>query len=176
MFKKGLVHLYTGDGKGKTTAALGLAMRAAGHDKSILLVQFLKTKQSGEDISTRFINNIDLKEVAKSDKYFFQLSAFEKEDVRKKIKREWKELKKIIIRGEYDLIILDEITSVVNNGIIPADEISGNIKKRASGVEIVMTGKDASRELTAISDYVTQMQMIRHPNNIGSIPRVGIEY
>ena len=171
----GLLQIYTGDGKGKTSAALGLAFRASGHDLRVLMIQFMKdTGYYGEEISSKLLPHltwrlfgrhdfVDLKNPAQVD---LDLAA-----------QGWAFAKEAILSGNYDLIILDEANVALACGLIPLDEALQTLTNRSPYTEIVVTGRYAPQALLDMADLITEMKEIRHPFTEKQIEaRQGIEY
>ncbi|GAB6184160.1 cob(I)yrinic acid a,c-diamide adenosyltransferase [Thermodesulfovibrio hydrogeniphilus] len=170
--QKGYIQIYTGDGKGKTTAALGLALRAAGAGLKVFIAQFIKNQLCSEHIALeRFKDLITIKQYGtgfingkpKSEDYEIILQGF-------------KEVAEILKNGDFDLVILDEINLAVHLGIISEDELIKVLKEKASNVEVVLTGRGASQKLIEIADLVTEMKEIKHYYIKGVLARKGIEY
>jgi cob(I)alamin adenosyltransferase len=176
--RQGLVHLYTGDGKGKTTAALGLALRALGRDRKGAVIQVLKRTRvkTGEVV---FAENNDLHlEISQYGASRFATRE-EKEDVEKSgetVERGWMAARELVRKGEHDLIVLDEVTHVVKSGRIPLEELIEVVKSKAASVELVITGRYAPPELMEVCDYVTEMKEIKHPFKSGIRAREGTEF
>ncbi|MBI5057125.1 MAG: cob(I)yrinic acid a,c-diamide adenosyltransferase [Nitrospirae bacterium] len=173
---KGLIHVYTGDGKGKTTAAFGLAIRAAGHGKKVLILQFLKsrTKDAGE-------RAIAKKSGIKVVKFKGQTTPlFDPTVKRSELKRHIQEALAFtgeqIKSGEYDLIILDEFNNLFRDRYADTEDIYKLTEEQPRGLELVFTGRGAPKELIEIADYVTEMRMIKHPAVNGLKARKGIEF
>jgi len=178
MLDRGLVQIYTGDGKGKTTAAFGLALRTAGHGGKVLIYQFLKpaSLDLGERKAVQSIGEITV--VALPDAWDMRTSFDDKEAVAKvqgAISRVLSELAKTASQKIYDVIILDEIVFCLSKGLAKLEDITKVIDERDRGVEIVMTGRGASEELIALADLVTEMKPIKHPFDKGTKARKGIE-
>ena len=180
MLEKGLVQIYTGDGKGKTTAAFGLALRAAGHGAKVLIYQFLKpdTLELGErDLLNSKCEGITIKWL---DEPWDMFKSMEDEEqiqrVRDLIHSVMQELETAAHERYYDVVILDEIVFCLNQGLTSMDDIGHLIEHRDSQVEIVLTGRGASQELIDRADLVTEMRLIKHPYNNGTLARKGIEY
>ena len=180
MLEKGLVQIYTGDGKGKTTAAFGLALRAAGQGNKILIYQFLKPPSL--DIGERFalqlgavrirVESLDVPwDMSKSFKDEMSVS-----QMQKAIKEVLERIAQTAEKRFYDVLILDEIIFCLSKGLAKFEDIKSIIDKRAPGVEIVMTGRGASQELIAMADLVTEMKNIKHPFDKGTSARRGIEF
>lgn len=178
MERKGLVHIYTGEGKGKTTASLGLAVRAAGQGLSVLFVQFFKEDEadSGEkDFFKRSKLNIEL--VRSNCRHpIFTGGKTDLAFVKKSVLDTYENVKKRVADGSVDLLVLDEIMSAINGGWIDVEDIIGFLKGRPPGLEVVLTGRNAPPELVQVSDYVTEMLKIKHPYDSGVTARKGIEF
>lgn len=182
----GLVHVITGDGKGKTTSSLGLALRAIGNNLRVHMIQFLKSGFTGELYSAKKLGfeieqfGVDalkerqkhLQEFAdKTGKFVFQPDIKEKDAAM----QGWEHAKNIIKSSNYDVVILDEINCVLEKGLIPLDEVLELIRNHGK-VELILTGRDAPKELINVADYVNIVQGIKHPWQKGIVARKGIEY
>lgn len=167
---KGLVQVYTGDGKGKTTAALGLAMRAVGRGLKVIMIQFLKGKESGELLFVSQHHPFDIMQLNEGD--CFQQS---EEELRKVVDETMACTDKAIMGGEYDLVILDEIFIAVSKGLVTTEDILGLMQRKPDHVELVLTGRNAPLEVVKEADLVTEMLMIKHPYTKGTAQRRGIE-
>lgn len=180
MLEKGLVQIYTGDGKGKTTAALGLALRAAGHGNRVLIYQFLKpgSLHLGERIAVEktglpiTIKTLDAKwDVASSPN-----NPSDVEAARAEISFDLKRLTETAGSGEYDVIILDEIVYCLSKGLALFEDIKRLIENKNPRCELVLTGRGASDSLMRLADLVTVMNCGKHPYNEQTPARKGIEY
>ncbi|MDH4226537.1 MAG: cob(I)yrinic acid a,c-diamide adenosyltransferase [Deltaproteobacteria bacterium] len=174
--RKGLVHVYTGDGKGKTTAAIGLASRAAGSGMKVLFVQFFKPESdaSGEKEVFKGIANIE--HVRSNERHaFFTGANTDTEKVRASVRKTF-EAAVLKAGGGFDMLILDEALAAINAGFITEADVLGFLKGRPAHLEVVLTGRDAPVWLVKAADYVTEMLMIRHPFSVGEKARKGIEY
>ncbi|MFQ5442453.1 MAG: cob(I)yrinic acid a,c-diamide adenosyltransferase [Thermodesulfobacteriota bacterium] len=178
--KKGLVHIYTGEGKGKTTAAIGLAVRAAGHGLKVLFVQFFKedSAPSGEKLFIEKAGDPGMEILRSNCKHpFFTGSSTDEEEVRGAINSTFELVKKRVAEGKgIDLLVLDEIMAVVNGGWIGLDSLSDFLDNRPVGLEVVLTGRNAPPELVRTADYVTEMLKIKHPFDRGVPARRGIDF
>ena len=167
-----MIHLYYGNGKGKTTAAIGLALRCAGSGKRVLMFQFLKGNDSSERSLTD--NIIDVVKGKDNEKFIFNMNKKEKAEAAAFYTDK---LRKIdIIANKYDMIILDEAIDAVNAGFTAEPELIDFIKKHKEKSEIIITGHNPSQKLIDVSDYVTEMRKIKHPFDNGAVARKGIEY
>ncbi len=171
---KGLIQVYTGNGKGKTSAAFGLALRALGRGLKVYVIQFIKGGfDYGELHIVKRLPNLKLKAFGRG-KFITQMPP-EEEDF--KLAREALQLAQEVVKsGEFDVIILDEINVALSLRLIKADEAVSLIKSKPNHVELVLTGRDAPPEIIAIADLVTEMKETKHPYTQGEPPRKGIEY
>lgn len=174
--EKGLVHLYYGDGKGKTTAAFGLALRACGRGKKILICQMFKSGDSGEILA---IEN-HLKEIEMIREY--PLNGFlgcmeegKKEEELQKQKKKFEIFCGKVFDGNYDLALLDEACAAMSYGVISLGEIKELIRRKPERTELVLTGRNPKEELIALSDYASEIKNIKHPYSRGITAREGIE-
>lgn len=172
--QRGLVHLYTGGGKGKTTAAAGLTLRAAGNGLRCIFVQFLKGQPSGEVNMLKKAGVTILR--AGSEKFFSQMTREEKKECVQEHLLCYNKIKEMILSGEYDLVVLDEVTCAITLSLIPLDDLCWTIDMRPAHVEIVMTGRDAPESLLQRADYLSEIHAVRHPFSRGIPARKGIEY
>lgn len=173
---KGLIHIYCGDGKGKTTAAMGLAIRAAGREKKVFITQFLKSGKSGELVSLEKLNDyITFLPGKPVNKFVWNMNDEEKMEAKKEHTARFKEIIDIIKSEEYDLLILDEMIATINNGFVDLNEVIEFLKSKPETLEVVMTGRDPKEELIKLANYVTEMKCIKHPFEEGIPSRVGIE-
>jgi cob(I)alamin adenosyltransferase len=171
----GLVHIYTGDGKGKTTAAIGLAVRAYGSGLKVLLVQFLKGSPSGEINSFKKLDGFSVVRCDKIKKFVINMNEEERNEASKYVGDLFKEISEKAIDGSIDMLILDEIFGAITTGFITKEQVVELIKNKDSNVELVLTGRDAPEEIIELSHYVSEIKAIKHPYNIGIQARKGIE-
>jgi cob(I)alamin adenosyltransferase len=173
---RGLVVVYTGDGKGKTTAALGMALRAVGHGLRVLVIEFLKGKlPSGERAAAKRLAP-ELTIVAAGGGF---VSAHADEwpgSVRAAVREGWRLASEAALSGEYDLVVLDELNCVVDYGAITVDEVLALIARRPPHVHVVLTGRRAHRRLLRAADLVTHVRSTKHPFTRGVRAQEGIEY
>ncbi len=172
---RGLVQVYTGEGKGKTTAALGLAARAVGQGLRVCFLQFLKDKSGGEALSARRLG-IHLIRFPGTFCFGCRLSQEEKAELKVEIQQAFSRTEEIIESGRYDLVILDEINFVLYKRLIKVKDALRLIKNKPSPVELVLTGRYAPKSLIRAADLVTEMLEVKHPLQLGIKPRKGIEY
>jgi len=172
--KRGLVQVYTGDGKGKTTAAVGLAVRAAGAGMRVAFVQFVKGgPRSGE---LEVLERIGVRVERPAERPTGLLGAGLTDDDRTAAAEAWKLAGDAIGSGEYNLIILDEINVAIAYGLVAEADLLAALTARPTDVEVVCTGRGASDALVAYADLVTEMVARKHPFDAGVPARRGIEY
>ncbi len=172
--KQGLIQVYTGSGKGKTTAALGLALRAAGHDLQVYIVQFMKGwPHYGELVSVQRLPSVTLRQFGRPD--FVNREHPNPEDIR--LAHEALEhAEQIVASDDYDLVILDEVNVALDYGLIGLDDLLSLLEAKPEHVELVLTGRGAHPEIVKLADLVTEMLAIKHPYDAGVPGRKGIEY
>lgn len=177
MLDHGYIQIYTGDGKGKTTASLGLALRALGHNWKVLIIQFTKGDQGtsyGEIASSyKFKNNLDVFQYG-MDRIIYSHNVC-MEDY-KEAKKGWDKAKEAIESAKYQLIILDEINICIDMGMIKVADVKQALLNKPENLEIVLTGRRAHPELVALAHLVTEMKPIKHYFDVGVMARQGIEY
>lgn len=170
----GIIQIYTGKGKGKTTSALGLALLAISQGLKVFIVQFLKGRETGEsraaerlspDLTLRYFGRIG----------FVNLPAPTAEDLTL-VREGWDLARQVIGAGEHDIVILDEINRVLAHSFLPLDEVLEVLSKRPPQVGVVITGRQAPPELVAIADEVIELQNIKHYYHAGVKARRGIEW
>ncbi len=169
----GLVQVYTGNGKGKTTAALGLALRAMGNGLKVAMVQFMKSDQYyGEYRISKMLPDLTLLPMGRDCLVYEGKAKKEDYDAAEAALAKSKEL---LHSGEYDLVIMDEVNVTIHMGLIGVDKVVDLIKNRPPHVEMVLTGRYAPQAVLDLADLVTEMRMVKHPYEQGIPARDGIE-
>jgi len=180
MLEKGLVQIYTGEGKGKTTAAFGLALRAAGQGNKVLIYQFLKPPSL--DIGERFalqLGAVRIRVEALDVEWDMAKSFEDPEQVAKAQAAISEALERLAETGEkrfYDVLILDEIVFCLSKGLAKLEDVKDVIDRRDRRVEVVLTGRGANKDLIALADLVTEMKNVKHPFDKGVSARRGVEF
>ena len=154
----GLIHLYTGEGKGKTTAAMGLVLRAAGSGLDVLIFQFLKDNSSSERIILEQIPNVTCLPGKDRVKFVSKMDEI------------------IKFCGPFDVLVLDEILCAVQLGVLSEEKLVEFLEHKPRGLEIVLTGHVVSDKVLELADYVTEIRKVKHPYDQGITAREGIEY
>ena len=170
---RGYVHVYTGNGKGKTTAALGLALRASGAGLKVFIGQFIKGQAYSElELIARDLKNISVKQYGLGCFIVDTPTIKDREAARKG----FDEIQQIIKNGKYDLLILDEVNIALYYKLIELDELLALIRGKPPGLELVLTGRYAAEEIIAAADLVTEMKEVKHYYQKGIEARKGIEF
>lgn len=168
---KGYVHVYTGDGKGKTTAALGLSLRAVCAGKKVFFAQFIKGMDTSELRIPGMIEGFTIKQYGRD---CFIKGSPGKEDILF-AQKGLQEMSCILKDGEYDLVVLDEINMAIYYGLFKAEEIIAVLKTRHPGIEVVLTGRNADEKIIEYADLVSEIKEIKHYYKKGVQARDGIE-
>ena len=180
---KGLVLLFTGAGKGKTTAALGTALRAAGQGKSSLVIQFLKGhRPSGEQEALKsHLAKIEIVALPHIERKggAARFSILKESDISERVRQEarkaWEFARKKTLSGAYDLVVLDEVTHLIKLGLVSCDEVMRLLQERPRDMDIILTGRDAPPELISAADLVTEMREVKHYFKQGIKARKGLD-
>ena len=169
---KGYIHIYTGNGKGKTTAAFGLAIRAALSDKKVFIGQFVKDMKYNETKIENYLDNIKIKQLGRGCFIYENPDEVDKEIA----KRGLDECAFLLANGEYDLVILDEINIALYYKLFEVSDVVNALKNKAEKTEVVLTGRYAPDELIEMADLVTEMVEIKHYYSQGVLSRDGIDH
>ncbi|MBW2980247.1 cob(I)yrinic acid a,c-diamide adenosyltransferase [Candidatus Woesearchaeota archaeon] len=190
MMKEGLIHVYTGNGKGKTTTSLGMALRAAGHGLKVNVIQFLKGGgYCGEFLASKVLPNLEIKQFGQdcpwaeefkkgstlkcgSCRFCFSVYSEDKDRCGYAVKYALDS----VSSGRHDLVILDEINSALNLGLINKMDVKMLINKKHPKTELILTGRGAHEEILEMADYATEMKELKHPMQKGTTARRGIEF
>ncbi len=171
-----MVHIYCGDGKGKTTAAMGLALRSAGRGKRVLIAQFLKGADSGERLALSRLPGVELPELPERVRFSFQMTQEERREAAQRFLDLCEHCRRRLAAGQAELVVLDEAFAAVNTGLLPLEALLQVLDAAPEGAELVLTGRNPAPELLARGDYITEMRCLRHPYQRGVQARPGIEY
>jgi cob(I)alamin adenosyltransferase len=174
--RRGLILINTGPGKGKTTAAMGTALRAVGNGMRVLMLQFLKGSwHYGElDAVKAFGDNFVMKQLGRG---FVKVGGAETdpEDIRM-VEAAWDEARQAILSGDWDMVVLDEINYAIGYGMLDPAKVVETLKQRPEMVHVILTGRNAHADLVAIADTVTEMRQVKHAYENGILAQRGIEY
>ncbi len=170
-----MIHIYCGDGKGKTTAALGLAVRCAGHGNKVLFVQFLKAWRTGELKSLELLPNIEVLRAKETPKFTFQMNAEEKAQVMQDNMVLFEVVKNKCASEKIDLLVLDEVVGACDRGVFNKEALVEFLKNKPQELEVVMTGRNPFAEMVELADYVSEICKRKHPKDKGIMARTGVE-
>lgn len=174
MAKKGLLMVHTGNGKGKTTAALGLAFRALGHQLPVCIIQFIKGNWKYGELKTagQFKGLLDFHVVGEG----FTWKSKDLDKDRQAAQEGWNLAKSVIAAGCHHIVILDEFTYVINYRMVDEGEVIDALRDRPEGAHVLVTGRDAPARLIEIADLVTEMREVKHPYKAGIKAQKGVEW
>ncbi len=178
---KGCIHIYCGDGKGKTTAALGLSLRALGNGFHVLFVQFMKGQKTGELAMLGHMENISVLRAKVSKKFSWQMDDLEKAEAKAENNKTFQEaiswIERLVAENKDDktMLVFDEMIGTLSAGLLDEQAVYQFLTDRTAKTEVVMTGRNPSDALIALADYVTEMKKMKHPYDLGKKERVGIE-
>ena len=176
MNTKGKLHIYMGEGKGKTTAAVGLAVRFAGHEGKVAFVQFLKDSSSGELTFFEDLDNVTVMPNPGFYGFTWEISEQGKTEVKRVYEQYMDSLLFRVLQSNFGLLIMDEILTAVEKGFIDEQILLDFLDQIPEETEVVLTGRYPSDALLERADYVTEMKKIRHPYDQGLAARQGIEF
>ncbi|WP_300386517.1 cob(I)yrinic acid a,c-diamide adenosyltransferase [Clostridium sp.] len=175
--KNGYVQVYTGNGKGKTTAAVGLAVRAAGNKYTVYMVQFLKGNEFGEvKIAKKLAPFFNIYRFEKKRGFFWTLNDEEKVELKEEVQKAFEFCKESLKQEKCDILIMDEIMGVLSNELISEEQLLELIDIKPSNIELVLTGRNAPKSIIDKANLVTDMKDIKHYFNNGVTSREGIEF
>ncbi len=169
-----MVHVITGPGKGKTTAAFGLAMRAAGHGIRVCVVQFMKSGETtGEVLAAQRMEGVEVHQFGTGR--FVRNDGISEED-RACARKALEHAEAMLVSGMCGMLVLDEVNVAASLGLVSAREVVSMLLKRPEDVEVVLTGRDAPQEFVECADYVSRIETVKHPFEKGTRARKGVEW
>ena len=172
----GCIHIYYGNGKGKTTCSVGLAVRAAGCGKKVLFIQFMKTGKSSEISMIESLPGIEVMEAPRMKKFSFKMTDEEKQEMLEQDNAVLEEIKEKVAGGDYDLLVMDESLGSCHKGFLDEGLLIDFLRNKPEHLEVVMTGRHPDDTLIQLADYVTEMHKVKHPYDKGIYARKGIEF
>lgn len=175
--EKGLVQVYCGKGKGKTTSAIGLGIRAIGNELKVIMIQFLKHSDTGECKTLKLLEpKFKVFHFEKPRGFTWKLTPEERQEQKAEIQNVINFARKVLDTEECDVLILDEILGAVQAGFVEEEEICNMIDNKPEGIELVLTGRVLPESIADRSDYISKIESIKHPMDHGVVARKGIEY
>lgn len=173
--KQGLIQVYTGDGKGKTTAAIGLAVRAWGRGLKVKIYQLLKAAGGSGEHWALMVFDPPLPLYALGSGEFIFTNKPTSKEIEQAVTT-WRQIDQAICSGENDLIVIDELSHAINKGLLDANMVLSTLVKKPTGLELVLTGRDMPVSILELADLITEMKMVKHPYQHGFEAREGIEF
>ncbi|HHL2032886.1 cob(I)yrinic acid a,c-diamide adenosyltransferase [Clostridium perfringens] len=174
--KEGYVQVYTGNGKGKTTAAMGLAFRAVGDGMEVKVVQFLKSWKTGELESAKRFDNLEILRFEKVKGFTWELNEEQLAQLKSEVRVGFDFVKGLVENRGCDILILDEVMASISGGFIGEDEIVELIEKKPKDMELILTGRNVPEKIMGKADLITEMREIKHYYKKGVPAREGIEF
>lgn len=171
----GCIHIYCGNGKGKTTCGMGLCTRAAGYGLQVLIYQFMKNNKSCERKVLSSLDNVTFIDGLESEKFSFQMTDEEKAERKAYYEAQFKKITALVREASYDVLFLDEIIYTINAGLFDEALLLQFLKEKPQPLEVILTGQGPSPELIRLADYVSEIQKKKHPFDQGLPARRGIE-
>lgn len=171
----GLMHIYCGHGKGKTTASLGIILRAVGCNLKVVLTQFLKDGDSSELSVLKNFENVTIISGKEVKGFTNTMTQYDMQSVLKTNNDHLKKAIELCISGKCDLLVLDEIIGAINSNLVDYNILIEFLNNRPENIEVILTGRDPNKELLEIADYVSEIKKIKHPYDNGISARYGIE-
>lgn len=175
--KDGYIQIYTGNGKGKTTAAVGLATRAAGNEFKVTMVQFLKSGSTGELESVKKLSPyFNIYRFEKPRGFFWTLNDEQKAELKEEVQEAYRFCLKVMEDKQCDILIMDEIMGALGNGLVSEEQLLELMDKKPKDIELIMTGRNVPERIMEKANLVTEMKDIKHYFNEGVPARKGIEF
>jgi cob(I)alamin adenosyltransferase len=173
---KGKIHIYCGNGKGKTTASIGLSVRAIGRGFPVVLAQFLKGSSSGELKVLKDLPGYHIVPSPEVIKFIFQMTPEEKEACRQETEQHFTQTVAAVKENSARLLVMDEVLDAVSTGMLSDEELADFLKNKPEELEVVMTGRAPTPCTDPLADYITRMEKVRHPYDQGISARIGVEF
>lgn len=171
----GLIHIYEGNGKGKTTAGVGLAIRCAGRGRTVVYAQFLKDGSSGEIGVLQNIPGIIVMTGGRNFGFTFRMNEEQKKEAAAFYRQLFREVIKTAVEKKAGLLVLDEVLDACNSGMLDTQDLADFLERRPEDMEVVLTGRNPAPKLVEMADYITEMNKKKHPFDKGITAREGIE-
>ena len=171
----GLIHIYCGDGKGKTTTGMGLCARAAGYGLRVLIYQFMKDNSTSERAVLRLSENITIVDGLPQEKFSFQMTPEEKKERKAYYENQLLAVTQKARDEHYDVLFLDEVIYAIRAGLLDETLLLGFLRSRPEGLEVILTGQNPGEKLIEAADYVSEIRKVKHPFDRGVAARKGIE-
>lgn len=171
----GYIHIYCGNGKGKTTTGMGLCSRAAGFGYRVLIYQFMKNNETSERKVLEQVENITFVDGLEQEKFSFQMTPEEKADRKAYYERQFYKITETAEKEGYDILFCDELIYTIRAGLFDEEILLEYLRNKPENLEVILTGQNPSEELIELADYVSEICKIKHPFDKGLPARKGIE-
>ena len=171
----GLIHIYCGDGKGKTTTGMGLCTRAAGAGMKVLIYQFMKNNATSERRVLEALPNVTFIDGLDHEKFSFQMTPEEKEERRAFYNGRFKEVTERAVKEDYDVLFLDETVYCIRAGLLDEALVAEFLESKPAKLEVILTGQNPGERLMELADYISEIRKVKHPFDEGVPARIGIE-
>ncbi len=171
-----MIHAYMGEGKGKTTSAMGLALRASGRSKSVVIAQFLKGNTSGEILQFENIDGVQIFKLPEDIPFVFQMSEEVKQKTLNEHNRIFQKAVHFVNAGYCEVLVLDELSAAIETNLIATQKVRNFLESIPADIEVIITGRNMPHWILDCADYVTEMVLKKHPFNNGCLAREGIEF
>jgi len=173
--KTGLIHIYCGNGKGKTTCAMGLCARAAGYGYKVLIYQFMKNNKTSERKVLQKMDNVTFVDGLEAEKFSFQMTEEEKEERRAYYLKQFRKITEMAEKEQYQVLFMDEIIYTIGAGLFDEQVLVDYLKNKPEDLEVILTGQNPGSNIVELADYVSEIQKVKHPYDKGMGSRAGIE-
>ena len=171
----GLIHIYCGNGKGKTTCAMGLCTRAAGYGYKVLIYQFMKNNKTSERKVLEKVENITFVDGLESEKFSIYMTEEEKAERRTYYLEQFRKITEMAEKEAYQVLFMDEIIYTIGAGLFDEQILVEYLKNKPKDLEVILTGQNPGEAVVALADYVSEIQKVKHPYDRGMASRAGIE-
>lgn len=171
----GCIHVYYGDGKGKTTTGMGLILRAAGYGYRVLLYQFMKDNKTSERKILERVENITMLDGLEQEKFSFQMTPEEKEERKRFYGEQFRKVTELAVSEDYDVLFMDEVIYAISAGLLEEELVLDFLKTKPKKLEVLLTGNYPGEEILKLADYVSEIKKVKHPFDRGVRARRGIE-
>ena len=171
----GYIHVYCGNGKGKTTTAMGLCTRAAGYGYKVLIYQFMKNNSTNERKILEKVPNITFVDGLEKEKFSFQMTEEEKIQRKKFYEAQFEKITDMAKQEEFDILFCDELIYTIGAGLFDEDILVDYLKNKPDTLEVILTGQNPGERIVELADYVSEIRKIKHPFDFGKAAREGIE-
>lgn len=173
--KTGMIHIYCGNGKGKTTCAMGLCTRAAGYGYKVLIYQFMKNNKTSERKILEQVPNVTFIDGKETEKFSFMMTEEEKAERKAYYLKQFRYVTELAEKEQYQVLFLDELIYTIGAGLFDEEVLTEYLKQKPEELEVILTGQNPGEAVIELADYVSEIKKIKHPFDKGQKSRMGIE-